>query len=261
MSKRRFNREVSERDYQIIQSNYHKFNIPYQEQRIGGRKNMFNKDGKLVASVVYEAGFQIEDISKQEFTSFIARFNKMIYASLRENPDLMYLNIKAKGISRNKDRDGFKSLKIGDLFFNIDLNSAYWQVAYKLGYINQEMYEKYINQDSYKLVKRLCVSFLSRQNYKNYHMESGEIYRIDCDTTEMKRIYNNIREYLYIEMGQLYEKHKLLGYNIDSVYVQEDKLSAIKTELTKKDFKFKVILCQKTSEKEYIQDGETRKFR
>jgi hypothetical protein len=251
--------EVSVKDYILIKENYINSGRVINEQIFGSRKNLFDENNKLIVSNVQNNSIDLGKLSKANFFSFIGLFNKNLYQNLRLKEGLLDLKIPFSGMSRKKNRKNFDNLPIGTFFYNLDLNSAYWQIVFKLGYINYDLYKKYQNADEYKMVKRLCISFLSRHNRKNYYID-GKEFSIFCDTTALKQVYTNIRNTLYQLFNDCADNSDYIAYNIDSIYIEKKDLPKIKTILNDLELDYKLTLCQKTASKEYTYGNEKRFF-
>ena len=251
--------EVSSNDYNLIKQNYIVSGKKINEQIIGSRKKLYNNKNILIATVVKQNILNIGNISQPQFFSFLGVFNKNLYKNFYDNQELFNLDINFIGTSRKKNINKFDNLKTGDFFYNLDLNSAYWQILYKLNYISLELYEKYKNQDDYKIVKRLCVSFLSRKNQKHYYFNENE-FTISCDTSILKKVYINIRNFLYKIFNECAKTVDYIAFNIDSIYIDQKNLKKAKNFFKLHNLDFKLVLCQKINSLDYTFGKEKRKF-
>ena len=230
------------------------------EQTIGSRKNLY-LDNKIVATTTHTSNLPIGSITKQQFASFLGAFNRNLYTQLKANDHLMMLTIRFDGITRGSNKNLFKTLEEGEIFYNIDLSSAYWQVAYKLGYISDSLFEKYINQDEFKEAKRYCISFLARPNKMSYSQPNGDKFTIHCDTGVLQNVYSNIRNALYSSIQKAKECLNVLEYNIDGITVTKEDAPIVKERLTKMGFIFKSTLCLKMSDGQYKSGKKVKTFK
>lgn len=251
--------EVSLKSYLLIKQNYINSGRIINEQILGSRTNLFDETNKLIVSHVRDASIDLGKLSKAKFFSFIGLFHKNLYKNLLDTPDLMSLEITFSGMSRKKNKIEFEKMPIGTFFYNLDLNSAYWQIAYKLGYIDFDMFTKYQNDDEFKVAKRLCISFLSRKNRKNYYVNGAE-HTIICDTGVLKQVYTNIRNTLYNIFTECSVEVEYIAYNIDSIYIKKSDLPAVKKIFDEMGLQYKLVLCQKTAQREYVYGNEKRIF-
>lgn len=232
----------------------------FKEHLIGSRKKLIVFE-KAIATIKPSTNFDLGMIKESQFVSFIARFNKQLYKQFDLNRDLLSLDIPFSGMSRRKNKDAWFKLKDEELFYNVDLNSAYWQTAYRLGYIEEKFYRTYLNRHSHKKAKRYCISFLVRKNEMIYH-NGKHIRHIACDITVFRQMYRNIRHELYnIIKGCL----SLVGddyieYNIDGISVCRRHLQIIKEYFDSIGLDFKTTLCLKKNMSEYVMGSKTRVF-
>jgi len=251
--------EVSVRDFLLIKENYIKSGKIINEQIFGNRKNLFDTNNKLIASNVQNNSIDLGKLSKEKFFSFLGLFNKNLYKNFKSNPELLDLEINYSGMSRKKNKLSFEKLEVGTFFYNLDLNSAYWQIVHKLGYIDTELYSKYKHEEDFKVVKRLCISFLARHNRKNYYYEDTE-FTIVCDTSALKQVYSNIRNTLYQIFYDASTSCDFIAYNIDSIYFEKKDLTIVKNIFDSLGLEYKLVLCQKTSTKEFVYGNDKRFF-
>lgn len=236
-----------------------KNNAPIREQSIGSRKILYSHD-KMLISTSKNNNLSLGELSDKMFYSFLGGFSKHLYRQFKLNEDLFNIDIKFKGISRSKNIEFWNTLENGKIFYNIDLSSAYWQMANKLGYISDKYFEEYQESDTYKQAKRYCISFLARQNYMTY--KNGETeYVIECDTNVLKKVYENIRNYLYLCIqNSMVGISNYIEYNIDGVSVLAKDVDIVKHNLLQMGLKFKITQCRKLSDKEYIYNYKKRRF-
>jgi hypothetical protein len=230
------------------------------EHCIGSRKKLYSFD-YLIATTANSSQLELGGITIRQFNAFIGMFNRNVYGNFAKNPDLYYLKIIYKGLSKEKNIELWDSLPEGEVFYNLDLSSAYWQIAHRLGYISDKLFNEYIFQDEFKQVKRYCVSFLARKNYMIYKTVDYEV-KIVCDTGVLLQVYSNIRNELYNVIHQVIEKCETwLEYNIDGVLILNDHVQIVKDILTENNLIFKMTRCQKLNEKEYLYGSKPRRFK
>ena len=247
-------------EYDDLQKVQRANNSKLKEQFIGSRRKLFNCN-KMIGTIATNNNLQLGKLTPPQFNAFLGAFNKQLFKQFANNPELHSLKINFGGASREKNYDVWESLSVGDYFYNLDLKSAYWQVANKLGYLNDKMYDKYISSDEYKMAKRLCISFLARQNYMVYYVDGKEL-QINCDTSVLKRVYENIRYYLYSTITScLNDELSWLEYNIDGITITANGLDHVKEYMSKHNLQFKITECKKIDNKQYLYGSTERKFR
>jgi hypothetical protein len=252
-------KSVKSDDYTELLSIQIKNKAPLKQQTIGSRKILYSHNRMLI-STIRSQNLPLGDLPEKMFYSFLGGFSKHLYRQFKINESLYDLKIDFKGISKRKNYEFWDSMEVGKHFYNLDLSSAYWQMANKLGYINDKLFEEYQEADSYKQAKRYCISFLGRDNSMEYFNE-GESYKIKCDTDLFKNVYKNIRNNLYLCIQKSMEGiSNYVEYNIDGVSVLAKDVDIVKANMLAMGLKFKLTKCRKLSEKEYLYDCKVRKF-
>lgn len=232
----------------------------FSEQHHGGRKRLF-VGSKFLASTVNSSSIEMGDLKDSEFSSFLGSFTRQLFKMLLKEDSMWDLNVSFKGKSRHKNIEFWDKLEDGCVFFNIDLNSAYWQIAHRLGYVNNKMYEKYVNDDRFKNLKRLCFSFMARKNKKIYIEDGKEPVEIACKTEFLQKIYENVRNELYNTITRSLEGVEYVEYNIDGVSVLHDSWDVVKERFKKEGMEFKTTMCRKIDDKEYFYGKEVKVFK
>jgi hypothetical protein len=251
---------VSIEQYEKIKAIQEKNGNDIQEHFIGSRRNLYVKN-TLIASLSVDYSLFLGNITNSQFNSFLGRFNKHLYNQFLTKPELYNLNIDFKGVSRNKNIDLWDKLPINTYFYNLDLKSAYWQIAYRLGYISENIFNAYMSLDDYKQVKRLCISFLGRSNNMFYQVKNDK-FLIECDTRVFKKVYNNIRNELYNCIKKvIVSPCNYLEYNIDGIYVIKEDVDLIRSEFKKMNLKYKITECRKINETDFLYGHKLRKFK
>jgi uncharacterized protein (DUF2164 family) len=251
--------EIASDGYDKIRARLISNSIPAKEQLMGARRKLFAHQN-LVATTCSENNLDIGGLQTRQFYSFLSIFNKHLYARFRSQPELFDLRISFKGIAREKNLTFWNSLDVGTYFYNLDLSSAYWQIAHKLGYISEAMFLKYQEVDCYKQAKRYCISFLARTNKMRYYHSNVE-WTVTCDNTAFKQVYDNIRNELYrCIQCSLEEVGQWLEYNIDGISVMAADVDVARLALKRLGLTFKITECRKTSDAEYLYGSKPRKF-
>jgi len=232
----------------------------FSEQTIGSRKKLFVY-GRLIASHTPNGYLDLAGLNPKQFASFLGQFSKKLYAQFLKHPELLNLEVDFTGIAKHRQRSEWAKMPIGSFFFNIDLNSAYWQIAHRLNYIDTDFFNNYIDLPEYKTAKRFCISFLSRPNRKVYHHKDGTTYEILCDTKVLQNMYKNIRKELYKTIqGSLVGIKDYLEFNIDGVMVRHEHVPKVKEYFISQGLRYKTIFCQKISNEEYTHGKKVKNF-
>jgi predicted PolB exonuclease-like 3'-5' exonuclease len=253
--------EVTEEIYELTKKTVVENGSKLWEHNVGGRKNLYT-DGMFCATTSQGDYLPLNrNITRQQFSSFLGVFKRNLYSQFSKNQNLYHINIEFQGISREKNYDVWNGMKVGQSYFVIDLNSAYWQMAHQLGYISKNLYQSYIDRDEYKEAKRYCISFLARTNHMRY-LDGRKIDKVDCNVDCMVKVYDNIRNGLYNSIDKARSTiTNWIEYNIDAVCVMEKDVPLISYAFDEMKLSYKIKEYVKTDELEFMTDrGLLRKF-
>jgi hypothetical protein len=230
------------------------------EQLYGSRRILYS-NGEVCGYAQLDYYLPIsENLPSKKFYSFLASFKRSLYNQFKKNNNLLNLRIEYNGLTRDTNFENWRRLKNRSKFYVIDLNSAYWQFAYKLGYISKTVFEKYIDLEEYKEAKRYAVSFLARENEMIYH-DGRSICNVQCEISCLYQVYENIRNEMYKCISELVSSvPDWLVYNIDSISVCEKDVKLVEENLQKINLKYKVEEAIKIDDIEYCFKGKVRKF-
>ena len=91
---------------------------------------------------------------------------------------------------------------------------------------------------------------------------NDEAYLIKCDTTALRKIYENIRYYLYNIIAEAVALcENWIEYNIDGVTVKNSEVDILQKYFKKEKFTFKIKECMKLNELEYVYGNTIRRFK
>jgi hypothetical protein len=159
--------------------------------------------------------------------------------------------------------DLWEEMGAGEEFYLIDASHCYWRVAYILGYISKNVYEKYAENKELKTLKNISLSILSSTIKREYYQNGEKYLEIESDITDYKKIYNNIRHYAYNNSGEVKDAIPdfCIAYRVDGVYLLREGLKRAKAIFDKNNLLYKVTKCVKIDEKNYSnEDGEVKKI-
>lgn len=231
----------------------------FSEHILGSRRKLMI-DGEPRATIKIDGGLNLGNLTNQKFATFLAVFTKELYRSFINFPELFDLRIKFSGVAKNKNYKLYNELQPGTPFYNIDLNSAYWQIAYRLGYISKKMFDKY-NSDDYKQAKRYCISFLARRNKMTYN-DCGNIREIECDISVLKTIYDNIRYELYKCISKVVSLcSNYIEYNIDGVTILAIDVDKAMKTFDEMELDYKLTKYIKIDNYQYQNGSTIRNFK
>ncbi|MEM2138826.1 MAG: hypothetical protein QXM96_01610 [Candidatus Woesearchaeota archaeon] len=205
-----------------------------------------------------------ESLSNIQFSKFYNIILKDIIFNVNsKNIHELIVESKNKKI-KEKNLDVWNKVKIGEFFINIDIKNAYWQSAYKLGYISEDLYKDYEFLDEYKEAKRYVFSLLSRDVECNYYNDGNKVNKIKCNNLIFKNMLKNIRNFLSNSIYDIcsgVDNNSIIEYNIDAIYCLYNNLDIIRKMFYEKNIKFKITLCKKTSENAYIYNYTLKFFK
>jgi len=227
-----------------------------------GSKRVLYSQSKPVGFLEVDHYLNIsEELSNKEFSSFLAAFTLSLHNELRKNRDLWTVRIPFPTKSTSdKNQKAFDSVPEVSKFYQIDISSAYWQMAYKIGYISKGMFNKYMFDDKYKEAKRYCISFLGRENFVQYH-DGRLIDIVHCDQTLQRQIYENIRNMMYKVIQYAADQNPdWIMYHADSISVMQKDLENVKNIFDELSLHYKVNEVIKVDQVEYCINGKFKKF-
>ncbi len=226
----------------------------FREHFIGARKKIIVYN-RLAGTNASDNRLSLGNLPRRRFIAFLGRFNKQLYKRFRTIPELYDIDINFTGMSRGKNEELWSKMPNGSYFYNLDIKKAYWQIGYRLNYLDHEFYMQYINDDLFKTAMRYCYSFLARKNYMVYHHDMKKT-EIQCDTSALKKVYKNVREQLYKEIYELKLGLTTVEYNIDGFSVLAPELATAQERFKEKGILFKIVECQKIDEYTYLYGKE-----
>ena len=250
---------VSHKDYERIRTAQFVNGTIFSEHIHGSSKKLF-ANRKLIAMQEQVSSLHLGALTQMQFVAFLGAFSRNLYNQFKTNPALYDLKIDFKGVARAKNQVYWDSLNVDQYFYNVDLSSAYWQIAHKLGYISTKFFTSYMDVDSYKQAKRYCISFLARSNKMRYCTTQG-MHEIQCDTSVLRQVYDNIRYELYNAISSSLDKENYLEYNIDGVMVNAQHLNDVMERFKCDGLKFKITQCKKVSDTQYLYRSTLRNFK
>ena len=165
--------------------------------------------------------------------------------------------IKSEHSTVSKNIQAYQSIENGSMFYSVDINHAYFQVLHKLGYIDDHLYDTYKDQDEYKKAFHFSCSWLAARA-KIYKYRKGLLKQI-IDTSEadkeLKIVYSNVRHTLQNLLGEIYDRlgNTAVAYITDEILIHKDSLPAVKKYFKEKGYEFKITMCKKQSDTEYVK--------
>lgn len=236
---------------------------PFVLEKFGSRKFII-VDGNYAYTEKNGEGIET-GLTTREFVAFISGFKRSLNHQLKKHPELLDLKIPYTQSVAKKFHNIYDALIEGDRFYNIDLSSAYWQVAHRLGYISTKVFNKYMLLDNYKHAKRLCISFLGRRRDKIIYEVKDGVYieRKEVLSQRDEQIFMNIRHELYSIINGIVEQlgSGVLEYNTDALSVLPHKRKEVEDYFSSLGLIFTVNHCIKKDNIQYLRNSKLRNFK
>jgi len=237
--------------------------VPFTLEKFGTRKFILVGDRYAYAE---NNGEGIDTgLSTRDFIAFISGFKRSLNNQLKKNPSLLELNIPYESSVAKKFHNTYDALMQGEKFYNVDLSSAYWQIAKRLGYISKKVFERYMAVDEYKHAKRLCISFLGRRREKTIYEVIDGIYteRKEVLSKRDEQIFVNIRHELYTIINNIVVQlgDAVIEYNTDGISVLQYKREQLENYFRDLGLIYKVNICSKQNEIQYLHNTKLRNFK
>lgn len=236
---------------------------PFVLEKFGSRKFII-VDGNYAYAERTGEGIET-GLTTREFVAFISGFKRSLNHQLKKRPELLDLKIPYNNSVAKKFHNIYDALIEGDRFYNIDLSSAYWQIAHKLGYISTKVFDKYMPLDSYKHAKRLCISFLGRRREKIIYEVKDGLYveRKEVLSERDEQIFMNIRHELYSIINGIVEQlgNSVLEYNTDAVSVLPYRRKEVEDYFSSLGLIYTVNNCVKKNNIEYLRNNKLKNFK
>jgi hypothetical protein len=201
-----------------------------------------------------------------QHNGYVRSFKNEVERNINKDAELNAMRIKEKlsrtmGI-RGRDIEEIEKCLEEDLpFYEFDINLAYFQTCYILGYISEDFYNKHVNLRELKQSMREAVTWLSRSKVKEYYFKgSDKPYRTETiESEDLKAVHTNVRAFLVniIDGAINVVKNDYLAHTIDSITFKEASFDALRDYFMKSNVKFKIKPCFKIDEQSYKAGNTT----
>ena len=115
----------------------------------------------------------------------------------------------------------------------IDIDNAYWSIAYRKGYITENTYLKGIEKKEYKIARLSALSTLGKQKtYRNYENGVWKSNDIKKENNDLIEIYNDIRYTTFALMNEIAVeiKDEFHSWKTDCIFCTDNKLTINKVK-------------------------------
>lgn len=193
----------------------------------------FKKDFKLRKSPNYSEITMIHSEQKLIFNENI-EFRKGLFLFgmvrkdvknyLKENKEQIQLtNLPVNHTNANYD--------LNNETIGIDLNHAYWRIAFLKGYISQKTYEKGLKEDLPKCIKLATLSTLGRPKvYEVFIKGKYDHTEVTKANNDLITVYNDIRQSTYQIMQEVADNlgNDFFCWRTDCIYFKNTDLNCEK---------------------------------
>jgi hypothetical protein len=142
------------------------------------------------------------------------------------------------------------NLKEGEYqgIIEIDVNSAYWEAANKLGYLSPDIYRE--GKDETRIRKKLRLVSLGALAKKTTILEYdrvGELTECSENVCDLEIFWDNITYYFGMTMERIKNQYSssVIGYWVDAFFVREESAAMIKQEFKADGYEVKIIPIEK----------------
>lgn len=223
------------------------------------RANVYIYDGSRLAYYSVKRSF----VSDNEFTkilSFIGIIRKELDKYINSHPDIA--KVKANHNTVSSNMTNFK--KIEKVFWEIDINNAYLQVLFYLGYISESTYNKYKNNETYKQAYIYALTWLQSDEIVEQYANGVLVKSDNKYKAEYKTIYDNVRYFInnmVSEAISLIPQEHFIKRAVDAIYIHHDAMTLIRDYFISKGIEVKKNLLFKFDESNYIKENKIIAFK
>lgn len=190
--------------------------------------------------------------TRSSITRYIRKHLDQGIPAIERKAPIYYLN-----------RQLWSLMPVNSVFYLIDANHCYWRVAFILGYISKKLYLKYCDDPQCKTLRNIALAILNSSIKREYYRKGKKTHEIDCDISQYRQVYTNIRHYTYNNSGMVKNacEDYCIAYRVDGVYLLPQGLNKAMTIFKKNDLLYKTQKCIKIDEFNYsTADGEIKKM-
>jgi len=178
--------------------------------------------------------------------------------------DFIIIKVEKRFGSSKTDREKWRKMEDGEVFYYIDISHCFWRIAFLKGYIGKNLYEKVLTQPELKVQRNMSLALIVAPRERTYYRYGVRIANIIEDKRMYRTIYDNIRFIAYNMMGDCMEvsKNNFIAYRTDGIMIDKAAINKVKKLIDDKGFNYTVKQCFKKDNHHYVIDGdnEIRKF-
>lgn len=227
------------------------------------KRELVSYDKSYKSKVIFDG-----ELSKKEVMKFFSIVRKSVDKYILKNDFNVEPISQIASITKSFNYEIFKNIPNNHEFWIFDLNNAYWQMMYRMGIIDKSIYLKYRNDANYKLLKQVAIGLINEpkkarfmRNGKFVKDKDGRELLIVEDNKEWRIVYSNVRLSCYnVPISIIQElKNNYIFFNQDAVAVTLDLEKKVREYMELHDLDYKMQLCVKLNDYEYMQGDKLRK--
>lgn len=257
--------EFENKDLEIYKTNLCKRKKTFRVEHKRNQK-LILINGKKVAKLKQTNSISpLEREDSQKVLNLFASVKKSVNSYLLKN-NFTFSKIPKKYDSSFRNTPLFRSIPNGTKFVYVDVKHCYWRIAFLMGFISPYYYEKILSSPDMKLWRNMALSCIIAPKKVEYFRNGESVGIISEDTKCYEQVYENIRFYAWNLFGRLcFEKigkNNCLGYFTDGIMIFPDDLAKVKTVLARNQLQYRIIECEKVSDKEFadLDSGDIKRF-
>lgn len=223
------------------------------DRRLGSKKVVWDDEKKLGA--MYRKPMTPE-AQKQAWVFSQVRQSFSRY--IKKNPNFkVYKPVS----STKKDRPRFDKLKKGQKFLATDGNHFYWRMAYNLGYISENLYNK-LCQPEFKLIRNKALACLASATLRDRYVDGVYVDTINIGNPQLGQLYKNVRykSYALMKSCMIALGKDFLKYKVDCVYYMPIKRKLVESIFIANNMQFGTQECMVIDKKYFIEGKDLKKF-
>jgi hypothetical protein len=249
---RYINDEVLEKYKKSLQDNYRTFVI--KEKR---------KDAKLYIRdklVIIKRKKVKKDENHSKIISFFGQVKKNINNFLKKcDNNFEFVRQRHGATYTNKEK--WNKMKVGDVFYYVDVSHCFWRIAYIKTYIGERLYVNTLAKPEYKNYRNKSLALIVAPE-TTYNYVNGQLKSIEQEDTSLyRKLYNNIRFTCYNLLGDAKDNFytHTIGYRIDGIMVTRPALKNVQEYFIESGYQITVKKCVKADDFTYMIDNEFKK--
>lgn len=164
--------------------------------------------------------------------------------------------------SSKTDRDKWRSMGVGEVFYYIDVKHCFWRIGFLKGYIGKNLYENILLKEELKLQRNMSLALIIAPKRRRYFKYGKLLHEISEDRRMYRIVYDNIRFTAYNLMGDcmVMSKQHFIAYRTDGIMVDKKAIKRVSRFIDDNGFNYLIKECCKVGDRHYVVDDEEKKL-